>query len=214
MTRDEAVSLMLEQLGFRTDLSSNCITHLKLAQIQLEKGPTKPWFLISAQLSLATIAGTETVAVPTGFIQEYDQATLKYVPDDSEGLADEVDLVKGTYDVLRVNFREVESGAPQAYALMNGNFHIFPLPDAVYSLKLIQYTKDTVLDTNIENAWLRESPKLLIGAAGKELAAALRDSAAMATFQRWENEDRLLTFSETISKEMAGFDMQVGGPHA
>jgi len=211
--RDAAVALIQEQLGFRSDLESNIITHLQLAQLQLEKSPTKPWFLIAAESFVDTVADTETVAVPTGFIQEVEQAVLRYVPDDSTGIADEVDLSKNSYDVLRTNFREVESGAPQAYALLNETFHFFPLPDAVYRIRMIFYGEALPLTSNIENVWLEKAPKLLMGVAGKEIAAALRDSAAMATFDRWEKEDRLLIYGETISREMANFDLQVGGPH-
>jgi len=214
MLRDAAVALIQEQLGFRSDLELNIITHLQLAQLQLEKAPTKPWFLFSADVTLTTVADTESVAIPTDFISESDMCVLRYVPADSDGIEDEVDLRKDIYAVLRKTFREVESGPPQAYAVVGEFFRFFPLPDDAYSVHLIHYKKDALLTTNIENQWLEHAPKLLMGVAGKELAAALRDSAAMATFQRWENEDRLLTFSETISKEMAGFDMQVGGPHA
>jgi len=213
MTRDEAVALMQIQLGFRSDQSANIILHLKLAQTMLEKSPTKPWFLIAAEDTLVTVADDQKITVPTDFLQEAEQGVLRFVPDDADSPDDEVDLVKDSYDVLRKNFRTTASGEPQAYALFGGYFYIFPVPDDVYTLHLIRYGQDTVLSTNVENNWLKYAPKLLMGSAGKELAAALRDSNAMEIFARWESEDRILTFSQEIAREQANSDAQVGGPH-
>lgn len=201
------------QLGFRSDQSANIILHLKLAQTMLEKSPTKPWFLIAAEDTFTTTIAQQKLTIPTDFLQEADAGVFRYVPDDADGLDDEVDLVKGDYDVLRANFRIVAPGKPQAYALFGGYFYIFPAPDAVYTLHMIRYGQDTVLSTNIENNWLKYSPKLLMGSAGKEIAAALRDSNAMEIFNRWEAEDRILTFSSEVARDSANADMQVGGPH-
>jgi hypothetical protein len=213
MTRDEAVALMQLQLGFRSDQSANLILHLKLAQTMLEKSPTKPWFLIVGEDTLVTVADDQKIAVPTDFLQEAEQGVLRFIPDDADSPDDEVDLDKDSYDVLRKNFRTTASGEPQAYALFGGYFYIFPVPDDVYTLKMIRYGQDTVLSTNVENNWLKYAPKLLMGSAGKELAAALRDSNAMEIFARWESEDRILTFSQEIAREQANSDAQVGGPH-
>jgi hypothetical protein len=213
MTRDEAVALMQLQLGFRSDQSANLILHLKLAQTMLEKSPTKPWFLIVGEDTLVTVADDQKIAIPTDFLQEAEQGVLRFIPDDADSPDDEVDLDKDSYDVLRKNFRTTASGEPQAYALFGGYFYIFPVPDDVYTLKMIRYGQDTVLSTNVENNWLKYAPKLLMGSAGKELAAALRDSNAMEIFARWESEDRILTFSQEIAREQANSDAQVGGPH-
>lgn len=213
MLRSAAVSLIQEQLGFRTDLESNIITHLQLAQIQLEKGPTKPWFLISEDSYTDTEADEQRLLIPEDFIQEADQCVIRYVPDDADEPSDEVDLRKDFFDVLRTNFAETASGPPQAYALVGNYFRLFPTPDDIYRLHMIYYKKDDVLDTDIENLWLEHAPKLLMGAAGKEIARALRDSAALATFMAWEQEDRLLLFGQNTAREMENMDMQVGGPH-
>lgn len=220
MTRDEAVALIQEQLGFRSDLSTNIITNLKFAQQTLEKGPTKPWFLISEDSFADLTSGEQRLALPTDFLQETDQAVLRYVPDDAETIADEIDLVKDDYDTLRKNYEvkassdaDSATGAPEAYALLGDYFRIFPTPDDDYRVRMIYYASDTVLSSNVENDWLKHVPLLLIGKAGKQIASALRDSVAASTFAQWENEGRLLLLSQTIEREFANRDMQIGGPH-
>lgn len=213
MTRDEAVALIQEQLGFRTTLSSNIITHLQLAQTTLEAGPTKPWFLISEDSFADTTAEEQRIAIPTTFLQEVEEAVLRYVPDDAELISDEIDLIKDDYDVLRKNYADSESGEPEAYCLLDGYFRLFPVPDDVYRLRMIYYKQDTVLSTNVENNWLKYVPLLLIGKAGRQIATALRDITAATVFQNWENEGRIILLSQTIAREMANRNMQMGGAH-
>ena len=216
MTRSQAVALIQQQLGFRSDLSSEIVTNLQYAQTLLESGPTKPWFLISEDSYTDTESGESRVPVPTDFLQETDQAVLRYVPDDlTDG---EVDLKKDDFDVLRKNYLDedtgtIAEGAPESYALVGDYFRIFPTPDDAYRLRMIYYKQDTVLSSDVENGWLKWAPFLLIGKAGGMIASALRDPAAVGTFQRWEQEGRLLLASQSTDRDMANRDMQIGGPH-
>ena len=218
MTRNEAVAVIQEQLGFRSDLSTNIITNLQLAQKALERGPTKPWFLVSEDSYIRTESGEDRIPLPSDFLQETDQAVLRYIPDSVTSTNPEVDLDKDDYDVLRKNFLStvtgsIQTGAPQAYALLGEYFRIFPTPDDDYLLRQIYFKTDTALDTNVENGWLKHVPYLLIGKAGGQIASAIRDSVALATFKAWENEGRLILLSQTIDREFSNRDMQVGGPH-
>lgn len=210
MTRSEAIVLIHQQLGFRSDLADRIIPNLTAAQTMLEAGPTKPWFLISEDSYVRTTADEDRVPIPSDFIQEVDEAVLRYVPDDSE--EEQVDLKKDYYDTLRVNYAEVEAGAPEAYCLMGEYFRIFPMPDDDYLIRMIYYKKDTVLTTDVENGWLKHVPFLLVGKAGGMIASAVRDSAALATFMKWEQEGRVLLVSQNADRDMAGRDMQMGGP--
>lgn len=216
MTRDEAVAIIQEQLGFRSDLSTNIITNLKLAQTMLEKGPTKPWFLVSEDSYIRTTSAEQRLPLPSDFLQETDDAVLRYVPDTATD--GEVELVKDSYDQLRVRYFDpdtgvTETGEPEAYALLGEYFRIFPTPDDDYLIRQVYYKTDTVLSTNVENGWLKHCPYLIIGKAGAQIASAMRDSGALATFQRWENEGRIVLLSSTIDREMANRDMQIGGSH-
>jgi hypothetical protein len=217
MTRDDAVEIIQQQLGFRTDLSSTIVTNLQLAQTVLESGPTKPWFLISEDNYITTDVDEQRIVLPSDFLQETDQAVLRYVPDDLTASA-EVDLKKDDYDALRKAYLDtdtgtIEEGAPEAYALLGEYFRIFPTPDDVYTLHMVYYKSDTVLDTDVTNGWLTHAPYLLIGKAGWQVAMALRDIGAAAAFKQMEQEGRLLLASQTYDREFSNRDMQIGGPH-
>jgi hypothetical protein len=217
MTRDDAVAIIQEQLGFRTDLSSNIVTNLQLAQTMLEKGPTKPWWLVSEDSYIRLTVNEQRLILPSDFLQETDQAVLRYVPDDLTASA-EVDLKKDDYDQLRKAYLDtdtgtIETGAPEAYALLGEYFRIFPTPDDTYLIHQIYFKTDTVLDTDVTNGWLTHAPYLLIGKAGWQIAMALRDQSAAAAFRQMEQEGRLILASQTYDREFSNRDMQMGGPH-
>lgn len=214
MTRDEGVALIHQQLGFRSDLAAEIVANLQLAQTTLELMPTKPWFLTSEDSFAATVIGEERIPIPLDFIQEVEDAVFKYRPDAYPD-EDEIDLVKDDYDQLRLNFREEPDGPPAAYALVGEYFRIFPKPDAVYQVRLIYYAKDTVLDTNIENKWLKHVPLLLLGSAGEMMTGGIRDTEASKKFKDWIALGSQILNSHSESRLMANrSNMQVGGPHA
>lgn len=211
MTRDEAVSIIQQQLGFRTDLQTEIITNLKLAQTMLEAGPTRPWFLVSEQQFITLTPNEQRLVVPSSMLTEIDQARLVYIPDDSD--EDAVDLTKEDYDQLSRDYAEVENGPPEAYALLGSYFRIFPTPDDDYTIKIIVFSPDVVLTSNVENGWLKHVPYALIGKAGAQIASAIRDNVALAVFQGWEREGRLALQGKDVARDVANRVLQVGGPH-
>lgn len=219
MTRDEAVSEIQTQLAFRTTLASTIIGHLKQAQSDLELAPTLPWFLVSEDSYKDTVSGEQRVPVPLDFLDETDEAVLRYVPTTPSADAPEVDLFKDNYDDLRKAYMDpstgiLKVGPPEAYALLGGYFRVFPTPDAAYRLKMIYYAEDDVLDTNIENQWLKYSPLLLIGKAGKKIAMGpLRDQVAYGVFDSWEKEGRSLLVTREVTRDNSNKTLQVGGRH-
>ena len=217
MTRDEAIALIQQQLGFRTDLESTIILNLKAAQLLLEKEPTKPWFLLSEDSYVRTTAAEQRLQLPSDFLQEAEEAVLRYVPDEDDDAdvdtSNEVELVKEDYDVLRVNYKSNVEGPPEAYALVGEYFRLFPTPDDDYLIRMIYYKQDTVLDTNVENAWLKHAPYVLMGKAGWQIASALRDSFAQTTFSKWEAQGRVILFSQNEARAHVNRSYQVGGSH-
>lgn len=209
MIREEAINLMRMILGFRTDLEAACITALQNAQISLELGPEKPWFLVSEISYADTVAGEPRVRVPTSMLQEVDNALMYYINDDAE----KVELTKDEVDVLTRQYGNATSAAPKAYALDGLNFVFFPAPDAVYRIYMQFFEKDTTLDTNIENRWLKYIPNLLIGEAGLIISAAVRDKEAMKEFGRLRQEAALLLLSQNTDRDLANRELQIGGPH-
>ena len=212
MTRDQGVALIKQHLAFRQTLDTEIVTNLQFAQTNLEAAPTKPWFLVSEDTYATLTADEERLAIPDNFLEEVEDAVVKYRPDDWPD-EPEVDLTKDQYDVLRRNFAEEEAGPPQAYALLGNYFRIFPLPDDTYTIRLIYYKRDTTLDTNVENGWLKHVPLLLLGSAGLLIAGGpIRDKTAYDLFTNWVATGTKLLLSQNVAREMANMTMQVGGP--
>ena len=212
MTRDEGVALIKQHLSFRQSLDSEIVTNMKFAQIALESGPTKPWFLVSEDSFATLTVDDERLALPDDFLEETEDAVVKYRPDDWPD-EEEVDLVKDQYDVLRKNFACEAPGAPKAYALLGNYFRFFPLPDEAYTIRMIYFKKDTVLTTNVENGWLKHVPLLLLGSAGLLIAGGpIRDKTAYDLFSGWVSAGKALLLSQNVSREMANMQMQIGGP--
>lgn len=210
MTRDEAVSLIQQQLSFRTDQSTNVVTYLQLAQQTLEKSPALPWWLKSERSTIATTSGEQRIQVPSDFLREDDDSQLAYIPTSTD--SDIVHLKKDSVAELEAMYQRT-TGAPEAYALDGMYFRIFPTPDAAYTIRMVYFKRDTVLTTNVENKWLQHLPYLLMGVAGGMMASALRDKTAQATFQGWAAEGYKLLLTENVARETANMDMQIGGPH-
>lgn len=214
MTRDEAVSMIKMQLGFRANQDANIVTCLSLAQTQLELQPTKPWFLVSEDSYIRTEAAENRVPLPEDFLQEHEDGCLYYVPDDVEDATDHVLLVKDDYDVLKANFANKVSAAPQAYAILGSYFRIFPVPGDDYLIRMTYYKKDTLLTTNVENGWLKYAPMLLMGKAGQIIAGGpLRDMEAVKVFQNWEMQGALSLNGQEVSRNVTNHSRQIGGRH-
>ncbi len=217
MTRDEGVAAIQLQMSFRTTLDSEIVTAMQMAQTMLEAEPMKPWFLISEDAYIRTEADDDRIPIPDDFLEEVDEAVLRYVPDDTDD--DQVDLKKDDYDTLRKNYADPDTGGiltgpPEAYALLGNYFRLFPTPDDDYLIRQIYYQQDDTLDTNIENEWLKHVPFLLLGRAGLIIALGpVRDMVAAQVFKEWIAEGRAILTAKNISRSMAGRELQVGGPH-
>lgn len=206
MLRDDAVSIIQEQLGYRSDLSASIVTTMQLAQNQLELGPTLPWFLLSERSYILTTVGDQRVPVPLLFLQEYEESALIYVKDS------ETEYILGKKD-LDWLFKKFPAGAadeetqePQYYALRGDYFIIFPVPDAQYALWMTYYKKAQELDSNIENEWLKNAPYLLIGKTGAMLPSSLKTDKMQAQFQAWESEGRATLYGREESRTHVGRD--------
>lgn len=209
MTRDEAVSMIQILLGFRSDQTDNIITCLKTAQTLLESQPIKPWFLLSELSSIITTADEPRIELPSDFLMEYEENGLMYVPDNSD--EEIVQLHKDMKDVLDNNYK-LEKGAPEAYTLDGVYFRIYPIPDDTYTLKMMYYQKDTVLDTNVENEWLKYASYYLMGEAGQIIASALRDAKAEVKFKEWVMIGKDTLYRENEARKHTNTTPQIGGP--
>lgn len=213
MTRNEAVVLVKQYLGFKQNLDTSIVTTMQSQQTKLELMPVKPWFLLSEQSYSYTVAEQRRVRIPTDFLEEYEEGCLWYVPDDTT--LDAEPMKKDFYDVLYKNYMGEDSeGPPEAYSLDGEYFNIFPLPDDVYRLEMKYYKKADLLDAGgVENAWLKYVPELLIGKTGLAIANSLRNTQAASIFKEMISENMLLLNAQNEARKASNFDMQMGGQH-
>lgn len=209
MTRDEAVALIKEGLGFKTAMDASIVNWMKSEQTNLENGPTKPWFLLSEEATYTTVIGERRIPLPPDFIGEYEEGALYYTPADE----DEIPLVKESSEQLRKIYPATNQGVPAAYSLTGNYFNIYPMPDAAYPIQMKYYQRGIVLNSNIENEWLKWAPNILMGLAGSRVAASIRDWNAKKQFDEMYQGAILLLQNQNEARKADNWDLQMGGPH-
>jgi len=209
MLRSEVINIIAARLGNRSGLDSQIKSELVLAQVQLEKAPTLPWFLITEDTSMSTAADTRTLVTPAGFLREFEEIPLRLTDDGGT----ERELVKQEYANLAGDSYMDDTGRPTHYDLVGGYWQFFPLPDAIYSLRSFHYAAATTLDgaDDLENSWLEHAPDVMIGMAGVSLAMYLRDPEGMKIFAAGYTQAMQRMYNETTARREAGHLAQMGG---
>lgn len=181
MTRDEARKQIQDMLGHRKDLVDDIERALRFVQEELESEATLPFFLRVVDDSLSTTADENIIQRPQDFIRFWDDDPFSLIfTDESGGAATNFPLKKGSQKYLREAF----SGETRTmgYSEVGEEFQLFPTPTDAWPLVISYYGKDRVLDSNIENKWLRYLSGLMIGRAGFIVATGIRDKDAQAFF--------------------------------
>jgi hypothetical protein len=206
MIKSKVVDLIKSRLGNRTDtgIDAKIVAELDAAQEALERfGDFTPWFLLSETATYTTVVGESRVPIPDDMLQEYEEGALFYLG--------EV-LDKYEYDALRSKYYGL-SGAPEAYALVNDYFILFPTPDAAYSIDMKYYMKDalisTISDTG-ENRWLKEASSWIIARTGTAIARFIKDTEAAALFASDEQRAQTDVYKRHIDRMERNVDRQSG----
>lgn len=207
MTRDTAVTTIMRRLGNRTGIETQVIAELQARQVLLERASELPWFLLTRKTNYATVANTQTVDLVGGFLREFEDVPLYLV--DSDG-ADQA-LDKDDFDVMHRSGNFLTPGQPTNYALIGDKFYLFPTPNGVYTLKSFYYAAAAELTSDIENAWLKYYPELLIADAGLQLARFFRDQGAQAMFKEARSEAYTLMLVENEARKQAARNAFLGG---
>lgn len=212
MTRNEAVAMVKQVLGFMQSRDLTIIANMQTQQTKLELMPTKPWFLVEHLASLATVSGQAYVALPTDFLEEYEEGGLYLVDPDSDPVGQLVDIEKDDFDQLTRAFKGEPAGRPAAYALVDDRLWLFPTPDEAFGLKFSYYRKGILLANDVENEWLKWVPELLVGKTARVMAAALRDANAIKLCDDMIRESMMLLENQNEARKHARREMQMGGP--
>ena len=205
MTRNELVTLIAARFNYRSDLESKIIAELKNAQLELEEEliSDPPWFLLSEVAETTGQVGKERLPLPDDFLLEYDEGTL-WVYDITETDDPWIELKKGRHDKLKEEY--VGTGRPIRYAIVGEYFRVFPTPDKAYVYRMLYYKRQEVLDTNIENNWLKYSPWLIGGKAGFNLAHNLEHERNQAFFEGKYTESYLSLEKKARAREEANME--------
>ena len=167
MLRDTLFSLLSQRLGNRADLVSRMSTEVQLLQeVVLEKHAWLPWFLETEMASTVTVLGEARIQLPDDFLSELEEQSLWIYDSTLENPY--LGLDKKDFDDMIVRFPG--TGKPRAYALGADYFYLGPAPDDEYPLKMRYYAMDTVLDSNIENKWLKHASDVVLAELGIVMA--------------------------------------------
>lgn len=218
MNRADIVAFIKRRLGFYTKKDEDIEAEIGHAQEELEQGVQSPlpgigtflpWFLVREQQTISTTASEERLVLPTGFLRENESAALwRYDSADTEDPWKE--LAKDEIDFLRDKYPE--PGVPLAYANLGDYFRLAPVPDAIYTIKVIVFTRDVVLSSTVlSNLWTTHAPHLLASTAGLELAIALRDAAAQRHFEQIRARSIQRLFTDTEARQHVNRRIVMGG---
>lgn len=154
MTKDDLVKRVAFRMGNVRGQDAMIGTEVDATISRLENDVFHPWFLLSENNTYLTVVGESRVPLPKGFLMEYEEGSL-YIKRENGSWET---LPKKPQDVLNGKF--LEQGMPQAYALTNNYFRLFPTPDKEYELELIFFRRSESLQG--ENPWFTEAAEWVI----------------------------------------------------
>lgn len=199
MNIEDAVQEVAYRLGNRNDLNTRIKAEMgDIQEFTLEIVSVLPWWMITTDTDLATVAGTESISLPASFIRECEDSALwRY---DATAEIPWVELKKTETDVLRrsIGITLDDTGKPRAYALSGTLIRFAPVPDAVYPLKMRYYKRDTNargLNTGETNNWLTYAADLMIAETCVVMGRQLRyrqDAQQQFEQDRREAQDRYI----------------------
>ena len=185
LTKQQMRDTLLRRFQNRSALSDQIDDALTIAQQRLETGGLPdtaggflPWFLVTDNKTIVTVAGNDTVTLPTGFLREEEEFGGFFIKT-SAGTWKQ--LVKDDFNVL--NNAELGAGVPTSYALVGENMILFPTPAAIETLRGMYFAEDSALEADNEtNKWSKYASSLLIAGAGYIVAQNVRYPSHMTEF--------------------------------
>lgn len=208
MLRDEAAAIVERRLAFLEGRRDVVLAELSFAQAKLESGVVSPhggvfwpWFLLRrARTSIP--AGTERLPLPSDWISDFEYSSIWL----SDGLT--------KWALKRIRFDQLSGarGRPGRYEIVGSTLYLDPIPDREYAAETLYYGREEPLTANIENAWLRFSPGLLIAETVRSLAESLHMTEALrAAESDLALETRRLWASHLARIELLDRELRIGG---
>ena len=125
--------------------------------------------------TLSTVAGTQSVALPTDWLETENISV-------TSGVVYPLSVI--TPEQMDRKFPEAtNTGVPQVYAVMGANLLLGPTPDAVYSISLDYYQRFAALSADGDTNWLLTNhPAIYLFAALSEAMPFTLDDARTQLF--------------------------------
>ena len=156
----------------RSDLTTQIPDFIRLAETRLRRDLRIRQMLKSVTTS--TVAADSTVELPSDFLEVRDLVINGSPPQP---------LNYASPSAFSRNTRTWESGKPLDYTVLANDFQLAPVPDAVYTVKLLYFAAPTFLsDTNTSNVFLANTPDVLLYGALLEAEPYLMNDARINTW--------------------------------
>lgn len=156
----------------RDDLAASAVDFIALAEARFRRQLRLRQQMTTAALS--TVAGAETVALPSGWLQFHNMRLV--APD---RVLDFLPAVQ-----FRTRYQASDTGAPVHYTVEGSNLVLGPKPDSVYSISAVYYAEVPALSDSASTNWLLTSyPGLYLFASLAEAAPFIGQDARIATWE-------------------------------
>jgi len=190
-TNYSALKTKIAEYLARTDLDTQIPDFIRLAEERLRRE-----LRIRQMLKVATAettASDSTVSLPSDFLA-MKEMHLNTTPVST--------LTFQTTSNFFKNARVTDSGKPVHYTLLGSEFQFAPIPDAVYTIRMVYYYKpDLLSDSNASNLFLANCPDLLLYGALAEAEPYLMNDERLATWaQLYERGLQALRTSDDDSE--------------
>jgi hypothetical protein len=156
----------------RSDLTSQIPDFITFAENRLRRELRIRQMLKS--VTTATVSGDGTVEVPSDFleIRDFVVTTNPITP-----------LSYSSPSVLSNDPRASQVGVPRSYTILASEFQLVPIPDGIYTLKLLYFAAPAYLSsTNSSNVFLTTAPDALLYAALVEAEPYLMNDGRINTW--------------------------------
>jgi hypothetical protein len=156
----------------RSDLTSQIPDFITFAENRLRRELRIRQMLKS--VTTATVSNDSTIELPSDFLQVRDfvVVTNPLTP-----------LSYSSPSALSNDPRASEVGVPKSYTILASEFQVAPVPDGVYTVKLLYFAAPAYLSsTNTSNVFLTKAPDALLYASLIEAEPYLMNDARINTW--------------------------------
>lgn len=156
----------------RTDLTAQIPDFIRLAELRMRRELRVRQMLKS--VTTPTTAGDGTVELPTDFLEARDFIVS------SNPVTPLTYFSPGAFSRLS---RTTDLGKPTDFTVLQSEFQLAPVPDTVYTLKLLYFASpDFLSDSNQSNVFLANMPDMLLYGALIEAEPYLMNDARIGTW--------------------------------